>query len=108
MRNVNAVDSRRPLRCISQSYGANVGTTKEGHVSFPESVQRLARQRARGTCECTASWCPHYGHCRLPAKEFHHKKALGAGGDEELANCQYLCTTCHQRAHHTSGELGRI
>jgi 5-methylcytosine-specific restriction endonuclease McrA len=83
-------------------------TTKEEQVSFPESVQRLARQRARGTCECTESWCPHYGHCRLPAKEFHHKKALDAGGGDEVANCQYLCKACHERAHDASGQLGKI
>ena len=85
-------------------------TTLDGieQVSFPESVQRLARQRARGTCECTASWCPHYGHCRLPATEFHHKKPLSAGGDDEIANCQFLCKACHERAHSTSEQLGKI
>jgi 5-methylcytosine-specific restriction endonuclease McrA len=84
------------------------GTTEEEYVSFPESVQRLARQRARGTCECSNSSCPHYGHCRLPAKEFHHKKAIADGGDDELTNCQYFCVACHERAHKTTEELGRI
>ena len=77
-------------------------------MTFPESVQRLARQRARSTCECTASGCPHYGHCRLPAKEFHHKKSLSAGGADELSNCQFLCKACHERVHNTTDELGRI
>ena len=77
-------------------------------MAFPESVQKLARQRARGTCECTAGWCPHYGHCRLLEKEFHHKKALTTGGDDEVANYQFLCKACHQRAHTTTGDLGRI
>ncbi|MGB8197840.1 MAG: HNH endonuclease [Acidimicrobiales bacterium] len=77
-------------------------------MSFPESVQRLARQRARGTCECTNSACPHYGHCRLPAKEFHHKKSLSDGGSDELSNCQYFCVACHERAHTATGQLGRI
>jgi 5-methylcytosine-specific restriction endonuclease McrA len=76
-------------------------------MSFPESVQRLARQRAHGTCECANSSCPHYGRCRLPAKAFHHKKSVSAGGTEELSNCQYLCAACHQRAHDTI-ELGRL
>jgi 5-methylcytosine-specific restriction endonuclease McrA len=80
----------------------------EGHMGFPDAVQRLVRQRSHGTCECAASWCPHYGHCRLVAKEFHHKKASGAGGDDELANCQYLCPECHQRAHATTSDFGRI
>ncbi len=77
-------------------------------MTFPDSVQRLARQRARGTCECTASWCPHYGHCRLPAKEFHHKKSVASGGDDDIANCVFLCKACHDRAHSTSGQLGRV
>jgi 5-methylcytosine-specific restriction endonuclease McrA len=77
-------------------------------VTFPKSVQRLARQRARGTCECTASWCPHYGHCRLPAKEFHHKKSVESGGDDEVTNCQLFCKACHSRAHSTAGQLGRV
>ena len=76
-------------------------------VSFPESVQRLARQRARGTCECSESSCPHYGHCRLPAKEFHHEKALSAGGDDDVTNCQFLCRARHERIHSTTKDLGR-
>ena len=46
------------LRSVRWVQRGEYGDTKEGHVSFPESVQRLARQRARGTCECSASWCP--------------------------------------------------
>ncbi|HEY5104624.1 MAG TPA: HNH endonuclease signature motif containing protein [Acidimicrobiales bacterium] len=77
-------------------------------MTFPDSVQRLVRQRARGTCECTASWCPHYGHCRLPAKEFHHKKPVESGGNDEATNCLFFCKACHGRAHTTSGQLGRL
>ena len=86
----------------------HAGRCEESQLAFPESVQILARKRAHGTCECTASWCPHYGHCRLPAKEFHHKKPLRSGGDDEVANCQFLCEACHQRAHSTTGDLGLI
>ena len=102
--------SRNPADgyAVTPSLACQVVGLEGGRVSFPEAVQRLARQRARGTCECTASWCPHYGHCRLPAKEFHHKKALSAGGDEELSNCKFFCAACHQRAHNAPGGVGRL
>lgn len=77
-------------------------------VTFPDVVQRLARQRARGICECTSSSCPHYAHCRLPAKEFHHKKSLLIGGNDELSNCHLLCKACHERVHASTQDSGRL
>jgi 5-methylcytosine-specific restriction endonuclease McrA len=83
-------------------------TIEEGILTFPESVQRLARQRARGTCECTQTSCPHYGRCRVRAIEFHHKKPVAAGGDDELSNCQFLCKACHSEIHRTAEGVGRL
>ena len=80
-------------------------STGEG---FSESVRRLARLRARGTCECTQSSCPHYSGCRSRATEYHHKKPLSSGGDNELANCQFLCRACHERIHRPREGLGRV
>ena len=76
-------------------------------MSFPETVQHDARLRAHGICECERENCPHYGRCRVRGKEFHHKKAPGAGGSDELSNCVFICAPCHERVHDTSG-LGRI
>jgi 5-methylcytosine-specific restriction endonuclease McrA len=77
-------------------------------LTFPDAVQRLARQRARGTCECTSHSCPHYGGCRARATEFHHKKAVASGGDDELPNCQVLCKACHRQVHAKTEGLGRL
>jgi len=75
---------------------------------FSESVRRLARLRARGTCECTQSSCPHYSGCRTRATEYHHKKPLSDGGDDQLSNCQFLCHACHDRIHRPREGLGRV
>ena len=85
---------------------SEVETTDE--TGFSESVRRLARLRARGTCECTQSSCPHYNGCRTRASEYHHKKALVDGGDNQLANCQFLCHACHDRIHRPREGLGRV
>jgi 5-methylcytosine-specific restriction endonuclease McrA len=31
-----------------------------------------------------------------------------SGGDDEISNCVFLCKACHDRAHTTSGQLGRL
>jgi 5-methylcytosine-specific restriction endonuclease McrA len=41
-------------------------------------------------------------------KEFHHKKSVDAGGDDDVSNCLALCKACHSRAHTTTGQLGRV
>ena len=77
-------------------------------MPFPESVARGARQRARGTCECTQNTCPHFGRCRVKGAEFHHKKPVSAGGSDQLSNCLFVCKACHERFHDTSGGVGRL
>ena len=77
-------------------------------MTFPEPVQRLARQRANGTCECTQSSCPHYKGCRARGTEYHHKKPIEAGGTDEVSNCQLLCKACHRQIHAKSENLGRV
>lgn len=76
-------------------------------MAFSDSVQQVVRQRATGICECTRSNCPHYGRCRVKGTEFHHKRSVAAGGDDEVANCQLLCPACHRQAH-GGGVVGRI
>jgi hypothetical protein len=88
--------------------GQHLATKGDFALPFPESVEREARKRARGTCECTRNTCPHYGGCRLPGTTYHHKKAVKAGGTDELGNCQLLCKACHDRAHSSSGGFGLI
>jgi 5-methylcytosine-specific restriction endonuclease McrA len=77
-------------------------------LTFSDETQRDVRRRAHGVCECTMAACPHFGRCRSKGVEFHHKKAVAAGGTEEATNAQLLCTSCHQRTHGTSGGIGRL
>ncbi len=76
-------------------------------MAFSDEVQRAARKRAHGVCECSSASCPHFGRCKAPGTDYHHKRSVSAGGDESVTNCQLLCHPCHQRLH-DSGGLGRL
>jgi 5-methylcytosine-specific restriction endonuclease McrA len=77
-------------------------------MAFSDEVQRHARRRAHGTCECTSNGCPHFGRCRLSGTEFHHKRSLESGGTDEVSNCTLLCRACHQRLHGGAGTVGKL
>ena len=97
-----------PIRSV-HSEGRHEASEKGNHaLTFPDSVQTAVRQRAGGTCECSRNTCSHYGPCKLPGTEFHHKKPLSAGGDDDVTNCHLLCQACHLEAHEASNPLGRL
>lgn len=77
---------------------------------FSEATKHMVRRRASGTCECVLTSCPHFGRCRLPGKDYHHKRDADKGGTDETANCQFLCVACHQRIHGSAGtgDVGRL
>lgn len=84
----------------SQLFGVERGDV------FSETTKHMVRRRSSGTCECAQTTCPHFGRCRLPGKDYHHKRSPDKGGVDEPANCQFLCVACHQRIHGSSGTGG--
>jgi len=101
-------DDHGPIRSV-HSEGRNEASEEGSYaLTFPDPVQTAVRRRANGTCECSRNTCSHYGPCKLRGTEFHHKKPPGAGGDDDVTNCQLLCQACHLEAHEALNPLGQL
>ena len=81
-------------------------------MPFPQSVRAAEYRAAEERCRCTLSGHGHgYAErCRQQPRRdgtgegvFHPLAAPAAGGRLDLANCAYLCATCHELIH-TRGE----
>ena len=66
-------------------------------MAFPDSVKSKAYTNAKGKCErCGKS-------TGMASGEFHHKVSVDAGGSDGLANCEFLCLSCHKKTKSYGG-----
>ncbi len=57
-----------------------------------KSVRSRCKDRANGNCERCGKYCPHTG-------EGHHRIPRSRGGKWTMDNIQWICHTCHVKAH---------
>lgn len=73
-------------------------------MPFPDSVKDAAFVRSSGRCQCRRIEHRHPdGRCTnsvarsgVGGAEFNHVQSQQVGGADTLANCEVLCTPCHQ------------
>jgi len=74
-------------------------------MPFSDDTKKKAFQRSRGQCECERTKCSHRNLQRCATlltrhgAEYHHKTAESDGGNDDLSNCEVLCTLCHLGTH---------
>jgi hypothetical protein len=105
-------------------------------MAFPDQIKFQRYKLAGGQCECVRLVCGHFVRCtarlaqpvqsqaltasdlsRLlfgqtpsyayPGFEFNHRQSQVADGSDSLANCEFLCTACHQNTRSYGTNLTR-
>ena len=57
---------------------------------------------AKWRCEICGNYAPFTTDGRFDQKfcgHVHHKKTKGSGGADDIKNCQWLCSWCHDKQH---------
>jgi hypothetical protein len=72
---------------------------------FPVKVKRVVVLRSLGICE-RPRWKAGED-CIKPAREFHHIKPDGLGGEPTAENAAHLCEKCHQEADNENAPIMR-
>ena len=110
-----------------------VAERSKDNMAFSNQVKKQKYENVGGQCECTRVVCGHKGRCpaylsmpvlqpqagalaqllgqvpaySYPGFEFNHKLSDIAGGADTLANCEFMCVTCHTNTRSYGTNLTR-
>ena len=76
---------------IGAAFGVSAPSIQE-MLRPPAAVYNLVRERAGGCCEDCGIGLTRSGHV-------HHRSGLDEQGWDNAAELQFLCASCHRRAH---------
>jgi 5-methylcytosine-specific restriction endonuclease McrA len=67
-----------------------------------QDLRRECCEKALSRCTVCGKYVPlssYTGDPLFANGHIHHKKTRGAGGDDSLENCIWVCIGCHDRIH---------